>query len=147
MAIVKFGFGPNMAYLPRQCVACNRVFAITSNNNRYCSEYCKMTQGINWSQPIVVRDVYAHINGIGERWNASFFRLGTRVSKGVRYFPPKGESLPFQNLPPLPHIGIYCAQYFNDSLNLIGVDEHTFIVIPFETCRFSDGSRAKVLRR
>ena len=40
MAIVKFGFGPNMAYLPRQCVACNRVFAVTSNNNRYCSEYC-----------------------------------------------------------------------------------------------------------
>ena len=146
MAIVKFGFGPRMALMPRTCAACKRVFSATSNNNRYCSEHCKEDQGINWSQPITVRDVYSYINSLGIQNNASLFRLGTRVSKGIRYFPPSGAALPLQNLPALPHIGIYCIQFFDASRSLSGVHEHTFFVIPGDTCKFSDGARSKVLR-
>ena len=140
MKIIKYNY--NM----KECAACKRYFNGNSNNHRYCSESCKMLLGINWSLPCKITDVIGFHNQVAHKLNAQWIRFGTRVTKGIRYFPTLGSELPLLNLPPLPHIGAYIVQFFDKQRNPIPYDGSPFILIPSEVCKFSEGSRSSVLR-
>ncbi len=138
--IIKYSF--NM----RECIACKRPFNSNSNNHHYCSENCKMMQGIEWSYPSGIIDVIGFHNKVAQQINARWIRFGTRVTKGIRYFPTLGEELPLTNLPPLPHVGAYIVQFFGESRNPLPYDRQPIILIPSTFCKFSEGSRSSVLR-
>ena len=140
MKIVKYGNNIKV------CEGCNSFFHGNSNNHRYCSEHCKMDKGINWNFPCGIANIIDFHNGVAEKLNVRWIRFGTRVTKGLRFFPPSGEALPLLSLPPLPHIGAYIVQFFDERRNPIPYQQQPFLLLPLTFCKFSDGSRSSVLR-
>lgn len=134
------------SYNLKVCEACKRPFNVNSNNHRYCSEHCKMEKGINWNLPCGIADVVGFHNQVAQQINARWIRFGTKVTKGLRYFPTIGAELPLTNLPPLPHIGAYIVQFFDERRIPIPYEGQPFLLIPSTFCKFSDGSRSSVLR-
>lgn len=111
----------------------------------YCSDECRQQGQYTLNDAFVVDDPVAAINQFGQRRNAFYARLGTRLTTDWRFFPAESIPLPFSELPPLPIVGRYRVQLFDIGQVLIRDSEmRIFIPAGFikKFCRFVDGGRS-----
>lgn len=127
--------------------SCKKTFLQKNRLQKFCTHRCRSIGMIDFSRAKEV-DPISEINRLSYGCDASFFRLGIKLTQEIRYFPRESAKTPISALPALPRPGRYVVQLFDSSMNLISLEE-TVIAIDLHQistfCRFTEGTRSRLI--